>query len=116
MQAAAVALQNSEEQTVLLGARAFAREHLPLRAVASGDALGVDAVILLQRGFQLPEQAVVLGQDKCAGAGEWLGQRAQVFFLDEITVDHLGLGQLFAQLLQVEGVGQWGEQQGGEQQ
>jgi hypothetical protein len=37
-------------------------------------------------------------------------------FLDEITVDHLGLGQLFAQLLQVEGVGQWGEQQGGEQQ
>ena len=106
LQAAAVALQHGEEQTVLLGTGALARQHLPAIGVTPGNALGADAVVLLQRRFEQPQQAVVLGQDEGALAGQRLGQGAQVFFLDEVAVDHLGLGQLIAELLQVEGVGQ----------
>ena len=69
--------------------------------IAPGDAFGADAVILLQRGFQQPEQAVVFRQDESALAGQRLRQGTQVFFLDEIAVDHIRLGQLIAELLQI---------------
>lgn len=60
---------------------------------------------------------MVFGQHKGAGAGEGFGQGAQVFFLDEVAVDDVRLGQLFAELLQVEGVGQRRERhKGGDQQ
>ncbi|MNF81878.1 hypothetical protein D3C84_641690 [compost metagenome] len=35
-----------------------------------------------------------------------------MFFLDEVAVDHIGFGQLIAELLQIEGMGQaWNAQQ-----
>lgn len=49
---------------------------------------------------------MVFGQHEGAGAGKGFGQGAQVFFLDEVAVDDVQLGQLFAELLQIEGVGQ----------
>jgi hypothetical protein len=45
----------------------------------------------LQRGFEQPQQAVVFGEDEGAFADQGLGQGAQVFFLDEAAVDHMGL-------------------------
>ncbi|MNH22522.1 hypothetical protein D3C79_823840 [compost metagenome] len=54
LQATAIALQHGEEQTVLLGTGAFARQHLPNTAVTSGNAFGGDAVVLLQGRFQQP--------------------------------------------------------------
>ena len=111
LQAAAVALQHGEKQTVLLSPGTLVRQQLPAVAFTPGDALGADAVVLLQRGFQQPEQAVVLGQDEGAFADQWLRQGAQVFFLDKAALDHRGLGQLIAELLQVEGVGLKRQQQ-----
>ena len=75
-------------------------------AVTPGNAFGANAVILLQRGFQQPEQALVFCDDETALADQRLGKGAQVFFLDELAVDHVRLGQLCAQLLQVKSVGQ----------
>src|SRR3989344_3666111 len=99
LQAAAVALQHGEEQAVLLGPGALVRQRLPAVGVTPRNALGTDAVILLQRGFEQPQQAVVFGQDEGAFADQGLRQGAQVFFLDEAAVDHAGFGQLIAQLL-----------------
>ncbi len=99
LQAAAVALQHGEEQAVLLGPGALVRQRLPAVGVTPGNALGADAVILLQRGFEQPQQAVVFGQDEGAFADQGLRQGAQVFFLDEAAVDHAGFGQLIAELL-----------------
>ena len=48
---------------------------------------------------------MVFCQYETALAGERLGQGAQVFFLDELAVDHVRARQLFAQLLQVERLG-----------
>jgi hypothetical protein len=59
-------LQHGEEQTVLLGAGALVWQQLPAVVVAAGSAFGADAVILLQRGFQQPEQAVIFRQNEIA--------------------------------------------------
>ncbi|MNL55045.1 hypothetical protein D3C87_1784240 [compost metagenome] len=47
LQSAAVALQHGEEQAVLLGAGALAREHLPTGGIPPGNAFVGNAVILL---------------------------------------------------------------------
>ncbi len=114
LQTAAVTLEHGEEQTVLLGPGALVRQGLPAIGVAAGNALWADAVILLQRGFQQPEQAVVLGQHKGAFADQRLRQCTQVFFLDETAVDHRRFGQLIAQLLQIESVSAEAQQQPGQ--
>ncbi|MOA70229.1 hypothetical protein D3C78_1989410 [compost metagenome] len=49
---------------------------------------------------------MILRQDEGALAGQWLGQGPQAFFLDKIAVDDIGPGQLLAELLQVERIGQ----------
>jgi hypothetical protein len=45
---------------------------------------------------------MVFSEDECARAGQRLRQGAQVFFLNEIAMDHIGFGQLITELLQIE--------------
>src|SRR3989338_386166 len=101
--AAVVTFEYGEKQSALLGGDILSRLLLPAAGRAFGDALAVDAVILLKRTLQLPEQAEVTAQHKLAATGQWLRQGAQVFLLNQRAAHNGGLGQLGAELVEVEG-------------
>src|SRR3990167_15187 len=110
-QAGMVAPEHGEEQPALLRGDVLSGLLLPALGRAPGNALVADAVVLLQRAGQLPEQAMRAGQDELAAAGQRLRQGAQGFFLDERAAHHGRLGQLGAEVLEGEGLGQAGTEQ-----